>query len=329
MSGLAGIYSLDGSPADRALLERMTRAIAHRGPDGIRYAVDGPAALGHCLLCTTPESLRESQPLWDETGSCCLAMDGRVDNREELTAALSSAGMRLRDDTDAEIVLKAYMAWGEHSPRRIVGDFALVVFDKRSRSLFCARDPLGVKPFYYWTDGKAFLWASELQQLFQHPSVSKEPNEGMVAEYLSAKITSVEETLYVGILRLPPAHVMVVSPDGVVRRRYWDVEPDVEPSWRSREECAEAFLPVFKEAVRCRLRSQKPVGAELSGGLDSSSVVSAAQALYREGAAHDLGFEAFSLVFPGLPCDESQFIDAVAERWQLKVNKFPAEGGHW
>lgn len=329
MSGLAGVLCLDGSPADGTLLARMTSAISHRGPDGVNHVVHGRAALGHCMLCTTPESLKEAQPLWDESRTLCLGMDGRVDNRDELRSALASAGFHLRDDTDAETVLKAYEAWGEDCPARIIGDFAFAIYDQRNRSLFCARDAIGVKPFYYWTDGKLFLWASELQQLFQHPGVRKDPNEGMVAEYLAARITSLEETLYAAIMRLPPAHWMRVGADGIVRRRYWDADPSRDVDCRTTQECSDRFLAILKEAVRCRLRSHRPVGAELSGGLDSSSVVGVSQALYREGSAQDLGFEAFSLVFPGLACDESEFIDAVADLWGLKVNKFVPENGQW
>ncbi len=329
MSGLAVMLALDGRPADGALVERMANAIAHRGPDGIRHLVDGPAALGHCMLATTPESVHELQPLWDESRRYCLVMDGRVDNREELASALAPAGLRLRDDTDAEIALKAYIAFGEDCPGRIIGDFALVIYDARERRLFCARDAIGVKPFYYWTDGRTFLCASELQQLFQHPDVKKVPNEGMVAEYLSAQITSLEETLYAGIMRLAPAHVMIVTDRGVVRRRYWDADPTREADCQGEEACADRLLEIIKESVRCRLRSNRPVGAELSGGLDSSSVVGAAQLLLREGSATAPGFEAWSLVFPGLPCDESQFIDAVADLGGLKVNKFVPENGKW
>ncbi len=325
MSGLAGIYNLDGAPVDLALLERMTAAIAHRGPDGIHQWADGPVAMGHCMLQTTPESVYERQPLTDESGNLCLTMDGRVDDREELLAALKSRGARLRDDTDAEIVLNAYQCWGEDCPVRILGDFAFVIWDRRQRQLFCARDILGVKPFYYYTDGRKFLWASELHQLFQDASVPRAPNEEMVAEYLAASLTNREETLYQGIMRLAPAHSLLLRAGRRTKSWYWDIDPGREIRHRSDKEYAEHFLELFKEAVRCRLRSHKPVGAELSGGLDSSSVVGMAQSLFHGGHNGGRDFQTISLVFPGMACDESPYIDEAARMWGVRSNRVAYE----
>src|SRR5262245_47171197 len=143
MSGIAAIYNLDGRPVDPQLLKRMTDAIAHRGPEGINHWIKGSVGLGHCMLQTTPESWHEKQPVIDETGELCLTLDGRVDNREELKVALEAKGARLRDDTDAELVLKAYEVWTENSAEKILGDFAYVIWDGRRRQLFCARDSVG------------------------------------------------------------------------------------------------------------------------------------------------------------------------------------------
>src|SRR3990167_8666785 len=128
MSGIAGIFHLDGRPADPALLHRMTEAMAHRGPDGAGHWSDGPVALGHRMLWTTPEALQEKQPLTDELGDLCLTLDGRVDNREELRQALEAGGLHLRTDTDAELVLRAYERWGEECPAHLIGDFAFALW---------------------------------------------------------------------------------------------------------------------------------------------------------------------------------------------------------
>jgi len=320
VSGLAGIFNLDGRAADLGVLGRMLAAAAHRGPDGIGHHLDGPISLGSAVLCTTPESLRETQPLYDDLGGLAITMDGRVDNRDELKAAL---GATLRTETDAELVLRAYQRWGEESPRRILGDFAYVIWDSRARRLFCARDHLGLRPFYYFTDGRVFLWASELQQLFRHPSVPRRPNEGMIAEYLANQITSLEETLYQGILRLPPAHFLVVEPSGLRTQRYWDIDPSHQVRYKTDREYADHFRHAFKEAVRCRLRSQGPVAAELSGGIDSSCVVGMCQRLFHDGSVSDLGFETFSLVFPELPCDETSYLRQVVTFWGLSSSELP------
>jgi asparagine synthase (glutamine-hydrolysing) len=326
MSGIAGIYHFDGRPVDPALLKRMTDIIGHRGPDRADYWLDGLVGLGHRMLQTTPESLRETQPLADETGSLCLTLDGRVDNRNELRTALESKGAKLRTDTDAELILRAYECWDEACPKHIIGDFAFVIWDRRNRWLFCARDILGLRPLYYYSGDRTFLCGSEPRQLFEDPMTQREPNEGMIGEYLARAITNREETLYQGVYRLPPAHVLIVQPGRLRKVRYWDTDPARTLRYRTDEEYAAHFSEIFKEAVRCRLRSHGPIGAYLSGGLDSSSVVGMVQSLYREGALADLGFETFSMLFPGLPCDESVYIQDVVRMWDLTYNAlYPKE----
>ncbi len=312
MSGIAGIYNLDNKPADPALLRRMIDRMAHRGPDGRGCWIEGPVGLGHAMLQTTPESLQEKQPLLShERGSLCLTFDGRVDNRSDVRAALENKGLVIRTDTDAELLLRAYVCWGEDCPRHILGDFAFAVWDGRNRKLFCARDILGIKPFYYSMSRRRFLWASELRPLLEDPSVRKEPNEGMIGEYLANALTSNEETLFLDIQRLPPAHYLVIRNGQLVKGRYWDIDPGRETRYQTDEDYAQHFLAIFREAVRCR-------------GLDSSSVVSMAQSLFHDGLAVDRGFETFSAVFPGRACDESEYIQDVITRWGLQSNHVAA-----
>ena len=320
MSGIAGLWNLDGRPTDPLRLGRMADAMAHRGPDGIECWIEGPVGLCHAMLHTTPESLREKQPLVHRESAVCLTLDGRVDNRSELRAALEGKGFAPCTDTDAELVLRAYECWGEECPLRILGDFAFALWDGRNQTLFCARDCLGIKPFYYYFDPRTFVFASELQQLFEGAAIPCEPNEGMIGEYLANAITHREETLYRGILRLPPAHCLRVQHGRMQKRRYWDIDPAHAIRYRTDAEYAEHFMEIFKEALRCRLRSHRGVGADLSGGLDSSSVVSVAQLVLREGTGPGRTMETFSLAFPGLPCDESRYIEDVVRKSGVKSN---------
>lgn len=321
MSGFACVFHLDGRPAGPGRLDRLMAAAAHRGPDGSGRWVGGPVALGHLMFRTTPESAGERQPVTDETGQRRLVLDGRIDNRAELVDALHSAGSGLRDDTDAELALQAYAAWGEGFAGRLVGDFALVVWDGLRGRLVCARDPLGIKPFHYFHDGRTFLAGSELRTILADPAVPTEPDEGMVGEYLAGAVTSLEATLFRSVRRLPPGHLLVVEPGRFDLRRYWDIDPSREISHSSDAAYAGHFLDIFREAVRSRLRGLGPVGAELSGGIDSSSIV---------GVAHTLGKapETFSLLFPGLPCDETAHIASVNRMWGLRstaVSPDPAD----
>ena len=325
MSGLAGVYGLDGRPLDRALLRRMTEAVAHRGPDGEGIWSDGPIGLGHRSSRTTPESLGEKQPLLDESGTLCLVLDGRVDNRAELAAWLRAAGVHLRTDTDAELVLQSYALWVDGCAWRIVGDFAFAIWDRRRRRLFCARDPLGIRPFYYRDDGLTFIWGSELRQLLDTLPLGPEPNEGVVGEYLSSRLVDSHETLYRGILRLPPGHLLTVEEGRVRTTRYFDVDPRREIRYRSDDEYAEHFREIFREAVRCRLRSVTPVAVFLSGGLDSSSIVGVAARLARDGHVPEGGFEAYSLDFTQAEADERGWVDDVARMWKLPVRHVSAD----
>ena len=320
MSGIAAIFNLDGRPVEKPLITRMLDAIAHRGPDGYDSWCDGPVALGHRMFHTTPESLKDRQPIRDEAGVCCLILDGRVDNAAELRPFLEAKGFHLRSDTDAELILRSYQCWGELFVQKIIGDFALVIWDARTRTLLCARDALGIKPFYYYADGRIFICGSEIHALLASPEAPCQPNEGVVGEYLSGRTPTSEETLYRSIMRLQPGHILIVGPGHIGSRRYFDLDFKKEVRFRNDEEYAEHFRDLFKEAVRCRLRGVGPVAALLSGGLDSSSIVCTARSLFQNGVPPCEDFEAFSLTFPGLACDETPYIREVADHSGVRAN---------
>src|SRR5262252_4698116 len=215
MSGIAGVIRFDGAPVESGLVERMTGAMSHRGPDGVQHRVSGSVALGHCMLRTTAESLEEHQPLGNEDGTVVLVMDGRVDNWEELRRDLIDRGAVLRTRADAELVLRAYETWGADCLSHLEGDFALVIWDERRREALCARDRAGKKTFTYHWDGKTLAFASELHAILALPWVHAPLNEGLLAEVLADDWRSLDETFWEGVLRLPAAHRMTVSARGV------------------------------------------------------------------------------------------------------------------
>jgi asparagine synthase (glutamine-hydrolysing) len=322
MSGIAVIYNFDGRPADGLLLDRMLSAIAHRGRDGMGRWIGGPVAIGHAMLHTTPESTRERQPLCED--GLYLTFDGRVDNREELAAAFKDAGIELKGDGDAELVLRAYQLWGDESPRRILGDFAYALWDGRIRRLLCARDPMGVKPLFYHIGPGFFLCGSELNQLLQDPRVRRAPNEAMVAEYLLGAFSNREDTLYSGLMRLAGGDLLVVRPDGVTKRTWLALDPGKKISYRTDDEYAEHLRGLVEEAVRCRMRSVGGVASELSGGIDSSAVVGVVQKLRREDRVPATPFETFSLSFSEAAADESAYVNDVARMWQIEPHCVPS-----
>lgn len=323
MSGITGIFHLDGRPVDPRLLDSMSARMAHRGPDGSGSWIDGPVGLAHRMLHSTPESLREVQPLRDEGGQLVLVLDGRLDNREELKAAIEGAGGRLRDDSDAELVLKAYQCWDENCPQRLLGDFAFALWDARRHRLLCARDPLGNKPFFYHCDGKTLAFASEMQPLFADPAFPRRLNLPLVGMFLCYYYGGFEETLYAGVLRLPAAHCLSAEAGGLRKLRYWDVDPGRSITYSSDTEYAEHFLELFRCSVRTRVRAHGPAAISLSGGLDSSSIACTTAAIAGEDRAPGTRLIAFSQLYPGLCCDEGDYIQEVTRRWNLEAVGFP------
>jgi asparagine synthase (glutamine-hydrolysing) len=321
LSGIAGIINFDGTPIDPFVLKSMTDAVAHRGPDDSGMWIEGSTGLGHRALRTTLEGMREHQPLSDETGKVHLVLDGRIDNYDDLSKILATKGIRLRDDSDAELVLKSYLHWTENAPIHMLGDFAFAVWDARYNTLFCARDVFGIRPLAYYCGANFVLIASELHQLFCDPRVKRIVNEGMVAEHLAFQITHCEETLWDGILRLPAAHLMRVKSGKVTKRRYWDFDLHRKISCSTNEEYAREFLAAFREAVGCRLRSRGRIASYLSGGLDSSTVSVIANELHREQGCSE-PMDTFSLVFPGASCDESGYIHEIVKHAGLRSHLF-------
>lgn len=321
MSGIAGILNLDGRPVEAEGLGEMTSTMSHRGPDGIGHWVSGHVGLGHCLLRTTLQSLCESQPFRLDTAELSISMDGRLDNREELARALGNARYADPSVSDAELVLRAFERWDTDCLRRLLGDFALAVWDAKRQRLVCARDFLGKRPFYYWRNASTFRFASEPQAVLADPAVPREPNEGMIGEFLAVEVTSTTETLFRDLLRLPPAHFMTVTSRGIELRRYWDWEPAAEIRYGCDEEYAEHLLQICATVFRTLLPSPWPVAVALSGGLDSSAVVGLVEHVRRT-AKLDVGTHIFSMVYPGLDCDESSYIRDVAALHDLRVHEF-------
>ena len=289
MSGIAGIFNTDGRPVNGEALDRMVEALAHRGPDGRGAWLEGPAGLGHRMFHETPESLHERQPCVDQAAQLVLTADARIDNREDLIRQLDLAAEDPLLLPDSRLILLAYARWGEDCAERLIGDFAFALWDGRRRSLFCARDYIGVKPFYYTYRNNRFLFASELKGILCLDDVPRELNEEMIASYLATDFEDKEITFYQGLFRLPPAHTMRLDKQGFRLRCYWQPDPVTELRLKSDTEYAEAFREVFAEAVRCRLRSAFPVASMLSGGMDSSSITCMARDLLaREGRGRTL-----------------------------------------
>ena len=311
MSCIFGTYHRDKQPANPKLWERLGKTTAHRGPDGTVIKASGPVLLGNNILRTTTESLQEELPFFCTATGLAIIAAVRLDNRIELLHALDIHEELDLPVPDSKIILTAYARWGDDSFCRLLGDFSFVIWDSKEKKIVCVRDSLGVKPFYYTISDRLFSFSSEIITLVKHPNTSRALNEGMIGEYLAAKVISKTETLYRDILRLAPGHVMTVTPDAVHYRRYWEPDFDHRLHYTVEKDYVEHFQELFSEAIRCRLRSHLPVSFELSGGLDSSSIVGMAHTMPSVTSRDN--FLTCSLIYPGLACDEQRFVKRVED----------------
>ena len=314
MSGIIGLWWLDDRPVEKGHLTQAMEAMGHRGPDGSAVTVAGDVGLGHLLLKTTPEDEENRQPL--VRGPLTLTADARIDNRAELLTSLR--GSVSSRSTDAEFILAAYEQWGAEAPAKLVGDFAFALYDSRRRRLFCARDVMGVRPFYYhYVPGRCFAFASEVNALHALDLVPRELDEEMVALYLAAPgayMRAPRRTTLKGIHKLPRSTRMILGEQEPLREEvYW--KPSVEPlQLKGNAAYAEAFRAVFSEAVESRLRASAPVGSMLSGGLDSSSITCLARSLTPPSS---LPVHTYSAIYPDLVAesggaiDERDYVEAV------------------
>jgi asparagine synthase (glutamine-hydrolysing) len=301
----------------------MMDALAHRGTDGVGTWLEESVGLGSRMLWTTPESLLEQLPLKDPTDNFVLVSDARIDNRTELIAQLSLGDRPADKVTDSDLILAAYQKWGDRCPAYLLGDFAFVIWDKRHQILFCARDPMGVKPLYYYHTDQVFLFASEIKALLTLPMVPRRLNESMVADYLAKILFSIrkEDSFYRDIQELRATQSLTVSRDKINIQTYWTPDLSKELNLASDQDYVEAFQEIFVDAVRCRLRSAFPVGSTLSGGLDSSSIACTARDLLQQ--AQQSNLHTFSAIFPSLAeldprIDERFYMNAVIEQGNIE-----------
>ncbi|HYE14457.1 MAG TPA: asparagine synthase (glutamine-hydrolyzing), partial [Pyrinomonadaceae bacterium] len=272
MCGIAGFVNSDGRAADADVLASMNAAIRHRGPDE-----EGAYLKGHVGMAMRRLAIIDlaggQQPISNEDGSCWIVFNGEIYNFRELKARLEKLGHRFKTDCDTEAVLHAYEEYGADAPKHLRGMFAFAVWDEGRRELFLARDRVGKKPLLYAKVGGSFVFGSEFRALLKHPAVGREVNREAIHHYLSFMCVPAPITAYRDIRKLEPGHSLTLKPDGEIKtRRYW--QPDFSKKLDiGEEEAGERALELLREAVRVRLMSEVPLGAFLSGGIDSSTVV--------------------------------------------------------
>jgi asparagine synthase (glutamine-hydrolysing) len=272
--GIAGVLlSSPDLPVDAGLLRGMGDAIAHRGPDAEGFWSEPGVGLVHRRLSII-DLAGGDQPIANEDGSLQVVFNGEIYNFQELRAGLEARGHRFRTRSDTEVLVHLYEEHGEHLVERLRGMFAFALWDRPRRRLLLARDRLGIKPLYVYRDGEKLLFASEPKALLAHPGLTAEVDPAALEDYLAFGMVPGRRSIFRGVEKLPPAHVLVVTPDrlGATPRRYWRLRVEADGS-RTAEQWQEEVRAKIDEAVRLHLIADVPVGAFLSGGVDSSVVV--------------------------------------------------------
>jgi len=314
MCGLAGILRFDGKPPDPALLPRMTAALAHRGPDGEGLWQDGPIALGHRRLAIIDLSGDAAQPMWSADRRHVIVFNGEIYNYRELASELDAAGLGCRTSSDTEVILNLYLLHGAECLPKLRGMFAFAIWDAVEKRLFVARDRVGIKPLYYLNDGSVFVFASEIKAIALTGLSRLRVDRNALTGFLRTLVVPQPASIFADIRKLEPGRSLTVSADGAMRERTWWSPPTPiggEGGDRAAGDDTRiaALGSTLRESVRHHLVADVPVGAFLSGGLDSSSVVS----LMREEAPGQ-PIHAFSIGFPGqAQYDETPWARQVAD----------------
>ncbi|MBK8011273.1 MAG: asparagine synthase (glutamine-hydrolyzing) [Deltaproteobacteria bacterium] len=291
MCGLVGVYCFDRTrPVDRVVLARQNDAMVHRGPDGGDVYVGPGVGLGHRRLAIIDLG-GGAQPMWDFEDELAIVFNGEVYNYRELKAELESLGQRFRTESDTEVILGAYRAWGRACVDRFVGMFVFALYDRDKHTMFLARDRIGKKPLYYYRDDNRIIFASELKAILADPSVPRVLDPTSAVDFFAYGYVPAPTSILRGIQKLPAGHAMCFTPEGVDEYRYWDLDFTHVDETLSLEQSAESLMSTLDDAVNLRLRSDVPLGAFLSGGIDSSLIVALmAKRLSSPVKTHTIGF---------------------------------------
>jgi asparagine synthase (glutamine-hydrolysing) len=309
MCGIAGFLNFDKSPADAGQINKMTDAMAHRGPDANAYWVEGGLALGHRRLSIIDLSTAANQPFADNSGRYIMVFNGEMYNYQEVKNQITDYAFRTTSDT--EVLIAAYAKWGADCISRFRGMFAFAIWDKQEKELFIARDRMGVKPLYFHTGGNRFLFASEIRAILVTGLVPGKLNTAALIDYFSYQSISASSSPVEGILQLEAGYWMKIRENRQIQKeRYWDVTTrSVDFDFADRQRVQKNIRELMLQSVSRRLVSDVPVGAFLSGGIDSSAVVGL---MAEAGSSRP---NTFNISFEEKEYDESQYAEMVAKKF--------------
>ncbi|MDL2259347.1 asparagine synthase (glutamine-hydrolyzing) [Deltaproteobacteria bacterium OttesenSCG-928-K17] len=310
MCGLAGILNLNGEPASAVIIKHMAQAIKHRGPDDDGYFTDGPVSLGHCRLAILDLSPAGRQPMSTPNGELTIIFNGEIYNYQELRLELESLGRSFRSNTDTEVLLQAYEAWGEKCLDRLNGMFAFAVWRKSRRELFLARDRYGIKPLYYTLQNQSLFFGSEQKAFLAHPKFRAEIDHEALLEYFTFQNIFTDKTFLKNVRTFPAGHFATISAGAGSKalsfKRYWDFNFSEPQEKNSDAQYAEELERLFRQAVSRQMVSDVELGTYLSGGLDSGAITAIAAGQMPNLKSFTCGCDLHSASGLELTCDERE-----------------------
>ncbi|MHB8453963.1 MAG: asparagine synthase (glutamine-hydrolyzing) [Acidiferrobacterales bacterium] len=319
LCGITGKFNFDGTAVDRTLIHKMCDAIIYRGPDAEGIYTAPYIGLGQRRLSIIDLNSAATAPLANEDNSIWVVFNGEIYNFAELRSSLTAHGHTFRTGTDTEVIVHLYEQYGTNCVDHMIGMFAFAIWDSKQKVLFAARDRFGKKPFYYTRTPRSFIFGSEIKALTADPEVRTSPNFAAIAAYLDRQYVPSPLTSFSNIFKLPAAHCLFCGVDGEIKiRRYWS-PPAAEKISASEQEIAEELLRLLRESVRLRLVSDVPLGALLSGGVDSGAIV-ALMALESSKPV-----KTFSIGFGKNDSSELPYARQVAERYDTEHQEFNVE----
>ncbi len=309
MCGIAGIWQTNGAPVDAATLARMRDRLISRGPDDAGIWIGQNVGLGHRRLSILDLSPLGHQPMVDQTTGSVIVHNGEVYNFQEIRKELEAKGVAFKSQTDTEVILKAYRVWGTSCLERFNGMFAFAIWDAPRRRLFIARDRIGIKPLYYYHGADVFLFASRLKPLLAHPSCPREIDPESLGLYLDLSYVPAPWSILKNVRKLEPGHFLWGSENGFEDKCYWDIaDTPIDKSLQDvpDEEMIDRLDALLRDSIKLRMISDVPLGAFLSGGVDSSTVVAIMSRCSTSPP------ETFTIGFQEKSCNEAAYAKKIA-----------------
>ncbi len=329
MSTLAAVYSVDGRPADLETLAGMLDTVPHTWPDGRSHHLDGGTGLAVGLMRITAEDRNERQPVACRHSGAVVIADAHLHNREELLSALPGAKPNAGD---AEIILQLFVSWGVAGLRRIVGDFATVIWRPDLRQLICARDGGGQRPLFYRRSRNAWIVGSSIEELLVEPENQPQPDEETILDWLTPcnvyrNERQTPRTFFQDIHSIPAGEALIIDAEGIRKETFWAFTPPQAIRYRHHDEYLEHFQKLFSRVIASHLRCDGPRGILLSGGVDSAAIACAAAERLGDGASVSAeSLHSFTFTYPGLNCDEAPLVRELQITKGFEGTFIPYEG---